>query len=256
MAVGLRIFNDDGISQISSNQRNLVMIGKGVLNSGNPDIYAYKVDFSHDGPVIFAASAASGASVVVNKKTGTSYEFHVLVGYGAEDATWYAFSYPKNIPSTTGLRVFNADGTLTYDSNQKPLRMVYFSSIWVPGTTPPFPSKSKDIPEFQHTWHPNSDIYIPQARSNRTYASVGIHMIGYRKPSKIKWTKNGWLLGWAFFYWLPITHTDGVYLQCRRLVFTPTTTLWPLGTSPIGGTGLYPNGANYQTSWIIDVTDY
>jgi len=255
MAVGLRIFNDDGISQITSDHRNLVLIGKGVLNAIEPNAYGRPVNFTHDGPVIFAASAPSGASVVVTEKNGTNYKFYVLVGYGAEDVTWYAFSYPKNLQSTMGLRVFNENGALTYDSQQKPLRMVYFSSIWVPGTSPPFPSKLKDVPEFNNTWH-GGDVYIPQPRTNRTYASVGIHMIGYRKPSKIKWGNNGWLLGWAFFYWLPIAHADGVYLQCRRLVFSPTTNNWPTGTHPYGTQFLYHNGPSHQTSWIIDVTDY
>jgi len=260
MSVGLRIFNDDGISQITDTAHNLVLIGKGVFNTGNPNAYGQLLNFVHDGPVIFAASAPSGATAIVTNKTGTNYEFHALFGKGDENVTWYAFSYPKNIQSTMGLRVFNGNGSLVYDAAQKPLRMAHHSSIWVPGTTPPFPSKIKDVPEFQYT-PPNGNIYIPQQRSNRTYASAGVHMIGYRKPSKIKWGKNGWLLGWAFFYWLPIAHADGVYLQCRRLVFSPTTTQWPLGTFPYGTYPygpqfLYPNGANHQTSWIIDVTDY
>jgi len=262
MAVGLRIFNNGGISQISDMHRNLVLVGKGAVNIAHAgaDGYGQIVDFSYDGPCLFAASAPSGATAIVFEKNGTAYKFAVLFGNNQETATWYAFSYPKNIPSNSGLRVFNASGELAYDSQQKPLRLSHYSSFWVPGT-PPIQGNLHNIPEWPSA--PDS-IYIPQQRSNRTYASLGIKMIAYRKVGK-KWMSppGAWLLGWAMFYYLPVAHPNGIWLQARRVLFAAKANEWPLGTFPHGGLSIYepPKDSNgvyqhYQTSWIIDVTGY
>jgi len=201
MTVGLRIFNNDGIRQISDSAHNLVLIGKGSFLYGippNPGQITYfprmLIDFVHDGPVLFAASAPSGATAIVTDKIGTTYKVTILFGNIWETVTWYAFSYPKNIQTTMGLRVFNGAGSLVYDAAQKPLRMAHYSHIGTPGI-PWIPSNPNSIPE----WPPvPPDIYIPQQRTNRTYASLGIHMIPYRRVAK-RWLKppGAWLLGWA-----------------------------------------------------------
>jgi len=82
-------------------------------------------------------------------------------------------------------------------------------------------------------------------------------MIPYRRVAK-RWLKppGAWLLGWAMFYYLPVAHADGIRLKAWEITFAPADNQWPLGTRPFGGIFLYPNGGNFQTSWIIDVTNY
>jgi len=252
MTIGLRIFNDDGISQISDSAHNLVLIGKGTDSDTGPNYYGKNFEFTHDGPVLFAASAPSGATAIVYDKVGSTYKFMVLFDAPWETLTWYAFSYPENVQSTMGLRVFNGTGSLAYDSTQKPLRIAHYSHIETPGF-PPFPSNASDVPLKPP---PPPDIYIPQQRTNRTYASLGIHMVPYRKHAKIR-QQGQWRRVWALFYYLPVAHADGIRLKAwENAVLALPTQPWAPGTLPFGGTGLYPNGANYQTSWIIDVTDY
>jgi len=249
MSVGLRIFNNDGISQISDIARNLVLVGKGTDSDTAPNYYGKNFEFVYDGPVIFAASAPSGATAIVTGKAGSTYKFMVLFDVPWETLTWYAFSYAENVQSTMGLRVFNGTGSLIYDSTQKPLRIAHYSRILTPGF-PPFPSKVSDISEKPP---PPPDIYIPQQRSNRTYASLGIHMIPYRKHAKIRY-QGQWLLGWALFYYLPVAYADGIRLKAwDNALFAVQNSPWPPGTMPYGGTSLYDD---YQTSFIIDVTDY
>jgi len=254
MAVGLRIFNDDGITQISDTAHNMVLVGKGTVTGGGGNTYATNFTFTHEGPVFMAVRAPNGATVIHTNHQGSTYHYTILWGNNQDTATWYAFSYPKNIQSTMGLRVFNAAGSLVYDAAQKPLRIAHYASIWTPGI-PSMPSNPKNIPEYP-AWPP--DIYVPQQRSNRTYASLGISMPPYRVARKLRSGKS-WILGYNLHYYVPVPHSDGIKLQAVLVLFSGEN--WPTGTIPYSGSGsnpliLYPSATNYQNSWIIDVTDY
>jgi len=259
MAVGLRIFNDDGISQISDQHRGFALIGKGTVQSQNAnsdpryDIqYGMHIEVTSPDPVFFAASAFGGATAHLTEIVGNIYKGFVLFGIHGAPVTWYAFSYPKNIQTNLGLQVFNAQGKLMYDAAQKPLRISHVSVINTPGLRPhPTPWTSSDAAFAPST--PPPDIFISQARKNRTYASMGISLLAWRRLEKV-YFNGSTLFGHGLFYYMPVNDPNGIRLKARWSHMAPMGTLFPPGTVTNACHHTYAD--NKQVSWIIDVTGY
>jgi len=260
MAVGLRIFNDNGISQISDIHKNMFLIAKGTVQSSNSNSdpryaiqYGDFIQVTSPDPVFFAATAPGGAIAHLIEITGNTYKGAVLYGIHGQPATWYAFSYPRNLPTNLGLQVFNAQGSLMYDAAQKPLRLIHQSIINVPwGSVFPQPSFTASQIDLSPS-SPPPDIFITQTRKNRTYASMGICLVPYRKAEKV-YVKN-WRFGHGLFYYMPVQDPNGIRLKARWNHFTGLGTTFPPGVETLGHNTL-PYAASKQVSWIIDVTGY
>jgi len=177
----------------------------------------------------------------------------VIFANKAEAATWYAFSYPQNIQSTLGLRVFAANGTLAYDSQQKPLRIVAPFHVGI-NPVPSQPSIN-NMPTYPPA--PASvNIALPTQRPNRTYAALGIAFPPHRVWYRYKLGGSAYLVMLGYFYYLPVTTDSGITLIARH-VTSGSGQETPAGTWPYGGINLYQGISTYaQTGWIIDVTDY
>jgi len=260
MAVGLRIFNDNGISQISDIHKNMVLIAKGTVqssNSNNDPRYdmqiAAPIEVTSPDPVFFAASSPSGVTAHLTEIVGNTYKGFVLYGIKGQGATWYAFSYPRNLSTNLGLQVFNAQGALMYDAVQKPLRLIHNSIIDTPGPMPhPTPWTSGDAAVAPS--EPPPDIFIPQTRKNRTYASMGIQLFAWRRLEKI-FISGNWRFGHGLFYYMPVQDPNGIRLKARWNHTASINNLYPPPMQTLGvGSLSYAN--NKQVSWIIDVTGY
>jgi len=141
---------------------------------------------------------------------GNTYKGVVLYGIHGQPVTWYAFSYPRNIQTNLGLQVFNAQGALMYDAAQKPLRLIYNSMIIIPAL-PPSPWTSSQA-ELSPSSAP-ANVFIPQTRKNRTYASMGVHMASYLKLEKVYYKQT--ILGFGYFYYMPVQDANGIRLKAR-----------------------------------------
>lgn len=247
MAAGLKIYNDAGILQIDDTYQNLVVVLSGTIRTDDQGMASLWLDWN--GPLLVATSSPNGSCCSLRDRQGIKWRYDVGSDIPNDEVKWYAFSNPQNIPFQGGLRVYRADGSIAFDSNQRPLVMAYFFSIDAP-LLPQYSGREIDkLPKVDDVERPQ-DIYIP-LQQGRTYTAFPVLFNGAVSIAYRTKYSTGWLLQYSHYCYLPQTRNGGVNFKARFESFG--------GRNPIIPAFYVPRGAPYiraQRFWIIDITGY
>ncbi len=136
MAYGLVVYNDANTVQIDENYCNLQFIAKGRAENNGTTYPVVQVTIQAENPVMFLRPTAGLASIRRVASSGNSWTFYIGLAQGVAYADWYVFDNTRLSSEAHGLRVWRADGKLTYDSGNRYLRIVGVSPIgsFTPGT--------------------------------------------------------------------------------------------------------------------------
>lgn len=247
MAAGLKIYNDSGILQIDDTYQNLVVVLSGTIKTDEAGLASLWLDW--DGPLLVATSSPNGSCCAVRDRQGTKWHYDVGSDIPNDEVKWYAFSNPQNIPFHGGLRVYRADGSIAFDSNQRPLVMAYFFSIDAPLLPRYSGHEIGELPKEDEVERPK-DIYIP-LQQGRTYTAFPIAFQGAVSIAYRSKYRTGWLLQYAHYCYLPQTRNGGVNFKARLESIG--------GRDPSIPAFYIPRSTPYkrvQSYWIIDITGY
>ncbi|EJF91693.1 hypothetical protein [Bartonella tamiae] len=251
MAAGVRIFNDANTIQIDDSYQNLVMIKSGELITDWRGMAELHIE--HDGPLILATSCSNGSSCSVQDRTGLTW--HYLIGSAPANAyvKWYAFSNPLNPQFNFGLRVFDANGRITFDSNQKPLVISYFFSIDTPLLDQISLNDIDGLPKEDEVARPQN-IYVP-LRQGRTYTAFPIKYVGaVSVVYQSRTASGGKKISYDHYCYMPFTSVGGItFVPIKEVTNSPS-------RIPEMRPFYRPRGSPWrdrvQQYWVIDVTGY
>ena len=244
MTAGLKIYNDAGILQIDDTYQNLVVVLSGTIRTGDNRMADLWLDWN--GPLLVATSSPNGSCCSVRDRQGTKWRYNVGSDIPNDEIKWYAFSNPQNIPFQGGLRVYRADGSIAFDSNQRPLVMAYLFSVDTPLLPRYSQHEAEKLPKEDEVERPK-DIYIP-LQQGRTYTAFPI---AFQGAVSIAYRSNKQAI-YNHYCYLPQTRNGGVNFKARLEE--------DLGSRDPRIPAFYvPRGAIYervQRYWIIDITGY
>lgn len=138
MSHGLQVYNESGILQIDSLYKNMSLVSSGsVICSGN-DVgltrYA-DVNITGTNPILALREYNHGISALAYAKSGNVFTFRIYAYlYRRSDNAvmtdipvnyWVFDSVPNTPTSGHGLHVYNANGQLAYDSNNKYFKILH-----------------------------------------------------------------------------------------------------------------------------------
>lgn len=130
MSVGIEIYNDNNVLQITDKFRNLQFIKKGsaIINAPQAQYTKYvKVEFDPSTKfVAFRCTNSTTLTLTMNymNKTGEFYSTS-FYGENGTEVTWYEFGYPTLLSSSnSGLQVYNSENELVFSSNAKYMRVI------------------------------------------------------------------------------------------------------------------------------------
>lgn len=237
MAAGLRIFNDAGIIQIDDTFKNFFLDQSGYVTTDATGFA--EVWITSDTPMIVAASSPNGATITHYGKSGNSWQYNVRSVVAGDQVKWYAFSAPQQVAFADCLRVYDANGSITYDSNQKPLFVSYFLSLDAP--IPPYQSSAPKDPERPQAFY----VSLSQGR---TYAAFSVSS----DPISIFYLDDKVNL-YDHYIYMPQQRSGGVnfYPHVARTDGDRLGLLMPKGYQPRALLEW-----RVQQYWIIDVTGY
>jgi len=121
MAAGIEVYNNNNILQITDKFRNLQFIEKITLSSFNSlDIQEIPNDLSS----FYAFREITGTSSIAIIYVGSS-----IIRFFAKPATSavvevFRFGYSTTVSSGGGFQVFNSNGEIVFDSNNKYMRVI------------------------------------------------------------------------------------------------------------------------------------
>ncbi|MCT6871861.1 MAG: hypothetical protein M3Z70_08525 [Bartonella sp.] len=247
MTAGLKIYNDAGILQIDDTYQNLVVVLSGTIRTDQAGEASLWLDWN--GPLLVATSSPNGSCCAVRDRQGTKWHYDVGSDIPNDEVKWYAFSNPQNIPFQGGLRVYRADGSIAFDSNQRPLVMAYFFSIDAPLLPRSEDLEIGKLPKKKNVEQPQ-DIYVP-LQQGRTYTAFPIAFQGAVSIVYRTEYRSGWKSQYEHYCYLPQTRNGGVNFKARL--------------ESVGGREPYipafyvPRSSSYnrvQSYWIIDITGF
>lgn len=144
MPAGITVYNDANTVQIGDDYNNLCFIskvsGQSTFDAGSTESWGTRphadVSFTVTGsnPPMVAVDTSQMHFLQLRSVVGNTYNYRICfganVGAGPYAYTCYFFDKPPNSsPSTYGLQVFGADGSLRYDSLFRYARVVDFLRI-------------------------------------------------------------------------------------------------------------------------------
>lgn len=248
MTAGLKIYNDSGVLQIDDTYQNLVVVLSGTIRTGDDRMAKLWLDWN--GPLLVATSSPNGSCCAVRDRQGTNWLYYVGSDIPNDEVKWYAFSNPQNIPFQGGLRVYRADGSIAFDSNQRPLVMAYFFSIDAPLLPYYSQHEAEKLPKEDEVERPK-DIYIP-LQQGRTYTAFPILFHGAVSFAYRYKNGNSQQAFYHHYCYLPQTRNGGVNFKARLEEDLG-------GRDPRIPAFYVPRGTPYQrvqSYWIIDITGY
>jgi hypothetical protein len=192
MALGLFAKGDSGAVQIDENYHNLSLIQKSTvattanLPGSSTGISYYDLIVPNCVAPVLALTCALAATYLISDISGSTYTFRILVGNPDRAAntagtavTYYLFDAPLAGGSGFGLKVFKADGSIAFNSNYPPMRVVDF---W-----PNYMTASGAHPDT--TYAPGTYAWIVARGGGRAVvATIGV---GVNLDTMILWLLQG-----------------------------------------------------------------
>lgn len=255
MTAGLKIFNDAYINQVDDTYQNLVMISSGQVTT-NSDGYA-EVYIDYNGPVILATSCPDGSTSSMQDRSGSTWKFYVGTTYGGRVVKWFAFAKPQNVPFNFGLRIFDADGNITFDSNQKPLVISYFFSIDTP-LLPYISGRDIDYLPKEDEISPPPDIFVP-LKQGHTYSGFPVKYLGaVSNVFQTKTASGGKRSSYNHYCYMPSPSVGGVLLKANPEELNSPSNIPRIRDFYVSrdNRNLIYDTLRVQQYWIIDVTGY
>lgn len=187
MSIGLQVINDSGVVQIDEFYRNFVFRQKFTINT--PDRAGQWISLNNCyAPIpVQYSNDPDGINILESKKTGNDWQWRVQ-GIGEV----FIFDTPPVLPGPGyGLQVYNADGSLAFDSQFDVLR-----PMGAIRTRPHFDGKDYPIQTLSSTSadYFNSGVSSP---SYNTVEPMSVNNPGqypaYAKPAAYSGQKWGWI---------------------------------------------------------------
>lgn len=247
MGAGLRVYNDQNFVQIDGEFKTHFMSQKGSGVTDNKG--SATITLNSENLIIFVSYSASGSYAVCTNRDGNQWTFSITTWNFNEEFTWYVFTPLEYQNGGAGLRVFNEQSQVVFDSNQPPLSIAYYFDQVIPSIPPP-PSNHRDLPERKDLYTP-PDIPI-NLRYGRRYAVFAHDVTPWALPYKLVLNGGNTLL-WEFFVYMPIN--TGAGINFRAMGFSRNGSYRYISPSyPSGSVPKASYGNNTQRYWIIDVT--
>jgi hypothetical protein len=123
MPAGFQVIGSHGVVQIEdSDVANLSFRQTGVTGGGTTDITIYNVS----APLICLRTLAGTPAAVRGATYWSGHVTYRLIGGAVQ---WYVFDRPVNAPAPVGLTVYGPDGTVTYSSDQPPMKIMGAANV-------------------------------------------------------------------------------------------------------------------------------
>ncbi|WP_278970887.1 hypothetical protein [Bartonella apis] len=251
MPAGLKIFNDAGIIQIDDAYQNFFIVRSGSLTTDDKGLADLWIDWN--GPVIVATSSPNGSCCAVQNRQGTNWLYRVGSAVPNDTVRWFAYSLPQYTPFAGGLRIYREDGSIAFDSNQRPLDISHFFNLDAP-LLPDYSGHAVDaLPKSDEIAYPK-DIYIP-LKQGHSYTAFPIRCTGTASVVYQAKVKNGGSTGkipWYEHYcYMPQTWNGGVNFKPIKESEGGRDPIIPDFYRP---RGMYYYPAKVQQFWVIDIT--
>ena len=251
MPAGLKIYNDAGIIQIDDAYQNYFVVRSGSLTTNEAGVADLWIDWN--GPIIVATSSPNGSCCAVQDRQGTNWLYRVGSAVPNDTVRWFAYSLPQNVPFQGGLRIYREDGSIAFDSNQRPLDISYFFNLNAP-LLPQISGHDIDaLPKEDEVARPQ-DINVP-LKQGHTYTAFPIRCTGsvsvvYR--AKVAHGGSTGKIAWYDHYcYMPQPWNGGINF---KPILESTGGRDPLIPDFYRPRGMYYYPAKVQQFWVIDIT--
>lgn len=251
MPAGLKIYNDAGIIQIDDAYQNYFVVRSGSLTTNGDGVADLWIDWN--GPIIVATSSPNGSCCAVQDRQGTNWLYRVGSAVPNDTVRWFAYSLPQNTPFAGGLRIYREDGSIAFDSNQRPLDISYFFNLNAP-LLPQISGHDIDaLPKEDEVARPQ-DIYVP-LKQGHTYTAFPIRCTGsvsvvYR--AKVAHGGSTGKIAWYDHYcYMPQPWNGGINF---KPILESTGGRDPLIPDFYRPRGMYYYTEKVQQFWVIDIT--
>ena len=251
MPAGLKIYNDAGIIQIDDAYQNFFIVRSGSLTTNGDGVADLWIDWN--GPIIVATSSPNGSCCAVQDRQGTNWLYRVGSAVPNDTVRWFAYSLPQNTPFAGGLRIYREDGSIAFDSNQRPLDISYFFNLNAP-LLPQISGHDIDaLPKEDEVARPQ-DIYVP-LKQGHTYTAFPIRCTGsvsvvYR--AKVAHGGSTGKIAWYDHYcYMPQPWNGGINF---KQILESTGGRDPIIPDFYRPRGMYYYPEKVQQFWVIDIT--
>ena len=251
MPAGLKIYNDAGIIQIDDAYQNYFVVRSGSLTTDDKGLADLWIDWN--GPIIVATSSPNGSCCAPQDLQGTNWKYTVGSAIPYDTVKWFAYSLPQNVPFQGGLRIYREDGSIAFDSNQRPLDISYFFNLDAP-LLPQISGHDIDaLPKSDQVAYPK-DIPI-QLKQGHSYTAFPIRCTGAASVVYQAKIKQGGSTGKIAFYehycYMPQPSIGGINFKPIKTGEGGRDPIIPDYYRP---RGMYYYPAKVQQFWVIDIT--